>query len=130
MKPVLHLAPNENRCMKKTSANPIGPALAALAICSALSGCLPGPKYQKPSAPGATAPAYKESPANFKDAEGWKVATPQEGMLRGKWWEIFNDPELNALEDQMDINNQNIRFSFENYMAARAIIREQRAQLW
>ncbi|MBV8113664.1 MAG: efflux transporter outer membrane subunit [Silvibacterium sp.] len=116
--------------MKKTSANPIRPALAALALCSALCGCLPGPKYQKPSAPAATAPAYKESPANFKDAEGWKVAQPQEGMLRGKWWEIFNDPELNALEEQLDINNQNIKVNFENYMAARAVIREDRAQLW
>ena len=130
MKTALRLAPNENRCMKKTSANPIRPALAALALCSALCGCLPGPKYQKPSAPAATAPAYKESPANFKDAEGWKVAQPQEGMLRGKWWEIFNDPELNALEDQLEINNQNIRVSFENYMAARAVVREDKAQLW
>ena len=125
--------PSENRCMKQESANPVRSAFATvsvLALCGALCGCLPGPKYQKPAAPVATAPAYKESPANFKDADGWKVAQPQEGMLRGKWWETFNDAELNALEDQLEINNQNIKLYFENYMAARAVIKENQAQYW
>jgi NodT family efflux transporter outer membrane factor (OMF) lipoprotein len=49
-------------------------------------------------------------------------------MLRGKWWEIFHDPELNALEEQLDIDNQNIKLFFENYMTARAIVREARSQ--
>ena len=51
-------------------------------------------------------------------------------MLRGKWWEIYNDPELNALEEQLNINNQNIKQSFENFMAARAIVRQARAQFF
>jgi NodT family efflux transporter outer membrane factor (OMF) lipoprotein len=127
---VMRLVPNENRRMKKMSGKSIRTALPTLILCGTLCGCLPGPKYHKPSAPVATAPAYKESPANFKDADGWKVAQPQEGMLRGKWWEVFNDPELNALEDQLDINNQNIKLYVDNYLAARAIIAEQRAQLW
>jgi NodT family efflux transporter outer membrane factor (OMF) lipoprotein len=105
-------------------------ALCALALCGALAGCLPGPKYQKPSAPVPSAPGYKESTANFQDTEGWKVANPQDAMLRGKWWEIFNDPELNALEDQLEINNQNIKQYFENFLAARAMVREARAQYW
>ncbi|HZD47114.1 MAG TPA: hypothetical protein VE178_00090 [Silvibacterium sp.] len=116
--------------MKRTTTNPTPLALLALALTGILCGCLPGPKYQKPSAPVATAPAYKESPANFKDADGWKVAQPQEGMLRGKWWEIFNDPELNALEDQLEINNQNIKLYFDNLVAARAVISENKAQYW
>ena len=41
-------------------------------------------------------------------------------MLRGKWWEIYNDPELNALEEQLNINNQNIKQFFENFMVSRA----------
>ena len=49
-------------------------------------------------------------------------------MLRGNWWEIFHEPELNALEDQLNINNENIKLYFENYMEARALIREARAQ--
>jgi NodT family efflux transporter outer membrane factor (OMF) lipoprotein len=102
---------------------------AALSLL-AVTGCLPGPRYHTPSAPVATAPAYKESTANFQDADGWKVANPQDAMLRGKWWEIYQDPELNSLEDQLEINNQNIKISFENFMAARAMIREAKAQLW
>src|SRR5216684_6170040 len=77
----------------------------------------------------APAPAvYKESPTQFKETDGWKVAQPSDAMLRGKWWEIFKDPELNALEEQLNIDNQNIKQFFENFMAARAIVREARAQ--
>ncbi len=134
MKPALMRAvPSAKFCMKRMtlqSTRSIRPPLCALALCAALAGCTPGPKYHQPSAPMATAPSYKESPANFQDADGWKVAQPQDAMLRGKWWEIFNDPELNALEEQLDINNQNIKVSFENFMAARAMIREARAQYW
>ena len=101
--------------------------LGAAALLLMLSGCVVGPKYHPP-APQAPAAAYKESPANFKESEGWTVAQPADAKLRGKWWEIFNDPELNALEDQLDINNQNIKQSFENFMEARAVVREARAQ--
>src|SRR5580698_8765621 len=81
-----------------------------------LSGCMVGPKYHAPPPPpAAQAPAatYKESPA--PDADGWKVAQPQDAMLHGKWWEIYNDPELNALEERLNINNQNIKQFFENF---------------
>jgi NodT family efflux transporter outer membrane factor (OMF) lipoprotein len=130
---LMKLVAREKPCMKRMalkSTPSIHPALCALALCCALAGCTPGPKYHKPAAPVATAPSYKESTANFQDADGWKVAQPQDAMLHGKWWEIFNDPELNALEDQLDINNQNIKEFFENYMAARAMVREARAQYW
>jgi NodT family efflux transporter outer membrane factor (OMF) lipoprotein len=130
MKFIMGLFRSEKFCMKRMTPASIRSAASALLLCGFLSGCLPGPKYQKPSAPVPAAPAYKESTANFQDAPGWKVAQPQDAMLRGKWWEIFNDPELNALEDQLDINNQNIKLFFENYMAARALIREARAQYW
>jgi NodT family efflux transporter outer membrane factor (OMF) lipoprotein len=91
-----------------------------------LAGCVVGPKYHAPSTP--TPPAYKESPAQGKETGDWTVAQPEDAKLRGKWWEIFGDPELNALEEQLDINNQNIKQYFENYMAARALVREARAQ--
>jgi len=100
--------------------------LCTVALLLFLSGCVVGPKYHPP-APQAPA-AYKESPTNFKDNEGWMVAQPADAKLRGKWWEIFNDAELNALEEQLDINNQNIKQYFENFMEARAVVREARAQ--
>lgn len=106
-----------------------GIAIATLALVT-LAGCRVGPKYHPPAPPHATAPNYKESTVNFQDQPGWKVASPQDAMLRGNWWEIFHEPELNALEDQLNIDNQNIKQFFEQYMAARAVVAEARSQFW
>ena len=97
----------------------------------ALSGCMVGPKYHVPPAAAQAPPSsYKESPTQFQDTDGWKVAKPQDAMLRGKWWEIYSDPELNALEDQLDINNQTIKQYFENLVEARSLIAQARSQLY
>jgi NodT family efflux transporter outer membrane factor (OMF) lipoprotein len=101
-------------------------ALDAIVFCMTLSGCNVGPKYLPPAM--TAPPAYKESPAKFKETDGWAVAQPQDAALHGKWWEIYNEPELNALEDQINIDNQNIRQAFENFMEARALVREARSQ--
>jgi NodT family efflux transporter outer membrane factor (OMF) lipoprotein len=103
---------------------------ATLALLVLVSGCNVGPKYHAPTAPAVTAPNYKESTVNFKDQDGWKVASPQEATIRGNWWEIFNEPELNTLEEQLNANNQSIQVSYQNYMAARALIAEARSQYW
>jgi outer membrane protein TolC len=103
---------------------------SALLLCCWLTACTVGPKYHAPAPPPLAAKSYKESTVNFQDADGWKVASPQDAMLRGKWWEIFHNPELNGYEDQLEINNQNIKQAFENFMEARALIREARAQYW
>ncbi len=95
-----------------------------------LSGCRVGPKYHAPAPPAVTATNYKESTVNFKNAEGWKVANPQAALLHGNWWEVYHEPELNALEDQLNINNQNIKTYFENYMAARSVIAQARSLYW
>jgi NodT family efflux transporter outer membrane factor (OMF) lipoprotein len=100
-------------------------ASAAL-LCAMLAGCNVGPKYVPPAM--TAPPAYKESPEQFKETEGWTVAQPQDSTLRGKWWEIYNEPDLNALEEQLNIDNQNIREAFENFMEARALVREARSQ--
>ena len=118
---------------------PVGPSRRLLLLFSLIpfpfsllfiAGCNVGPKYHAPTPPQVTAPNYKESSVNFQDQPGWKVASPQDAMIRGNWWEIFNEPELNTLEDQLNINNQNIKVSFENFMAARAVIAEARSQYW
>ncbi len=103
--------------------------LAVLISIALLSGCNVGPKYATPAAPAA--PAFKESaPTEYKSAPPgtWKPAQPQDAVLKGKWWEMFNEPELNALEEQLDINNQNIAQYFQNFMAARAQVSEARSQ--
>jgi len=101
-------------------------ALPIAVVCAMLAGCNVGPKYLPPT---MTAPsAFKESLAQFKEAGGWTVAQPQDAVLRGKWWEIYNEPKLNSLEDQLNIDNQNIQQAFENFMQARALVREARSQ--
>jgi NodT family efflux transporter outer membrane factor (OMF) lipoprotein len=105
------------------------PGFVVIAIL--LAGCTVGPKYHKPVATVQPPPSsYKESPTNFTDSGDWKVAQPQDAMLHGKWWEIYNDPELNALEEQLNINNQNIKQAFENFMAARTLVAQARSQLF
>jgi NodT family efflux transporter outer membrane factor (OMF) lipoprotein len=96
------------------------------AFCVMAAGCNVGPKYRPPAMPAP--PAFKESFTQFKEADGWTVAQPQDSELRGKWWKIYNEPELNSLEDQLNIDNQNIRQAFENFMEARALVREARSQ--
>jgi NodT family efflux transporter outer membrane factor (OMF) lipoprotein len=100
------------------------------ACCLPLAGCTVGPKYHAPSGPTPSAANYKESTINFPNAEGWKVASPRDAMLRGNWWEIFGDPDLNALEQQLNINNQNIKQYFQQFMEARTLIVQARAQYW
>ncbi|MGA3046716.1 MAG: efflux transporter outer membrane subunit [Terracidiphilus sp.] len=103
-------------------------ALFTVVSFAMLAGCNVGPKYVPPAM--TAPPAFKESPEQFKETEGWTVAQPQDATLRGKWWEIYNDPELNALEEQLNVDNQNIRVAFENFMEARALVRQARSQFF
>jgi len=102
---------------------------AAALLCGALlfQGCDVGPKYNRPS---AQVPAtFKEvTPDDLKQMDGWKVAQPQDSALHGKWWEIFGDSQLNALEEQVNISNQNVAAAFASFMAARALVRQARSQ--
>jgi NodT family efflux transporter outer membrane factor (OMF) lipoprotein len=105
-----------------------GLAYAAAIGVLLLSGCNVGPKYVPPAAPAP--PAFKESaPAAYSTAlpGAWLPALPQDAALKGKWWEMFNEAELNSLEDQLNIDNQNIAQYFQNFMAARAQVSEARA---
>jgi NodT family efflux transporter outer membrane factor (OMF) lipoprotein len=97
-------------------------ALSLATICMAsvlfLAGCAVGPRYKRP--PVEVPPAYKE-------AGNWKTAQPSELSLRGNWWEIFQDPQLNALEQQVNISNQNLKAAQAQYTQARALLRYNRA---
>jgi NodT family efflux transporter outer membrane factor (OMF) lipoprotein len=91
--------------------------------------CDKAPKYATPSAPSS--PAYKEAPPEyFKETNDWKFAHPNDAVIRGKWWEVFNDAELNSLEEQLTQANQNVALAEANFRAARALVRESRSQLY
>ena len=89
-----------------------------------LVGCMVGPKYVKPSAP--LAPGFKET-ANGKEGDGWKIASPEDTLVRGKWWELYDDKILNELEEQVDPSNQTLKIAEANFRQARMAIRFNRA---
>ena len=91
---------------------------AAAGMLVLITGCSVGPDYVRP--PTAAPEAYKEN-------AGWKVAQPRDELPRGRWWEVYNDPQLNALVDQVDISNQNIAAAEANFRQALALIRVARA---
>ncbi len=93
-------------------------AVSAAALALWFGGCNLAPKYEKPSV---------ETPQAFKEAAGWKQAQPNDAARRGNWWEVFGDPQLNALEEHVSVSNQNIAAAFANFLAARAMVKEARA---
>jgi NodT family efflux transporter outer membrane factor (OMF) lipoprotein len=86
-----------------------------------LSACAPKVKYVQPTV--EVAPAFREN-------ADWKTAQPADDVLRGNWWELFGDPELNALEQQIDVSNQTLRAAAAQYAQARALVRGTRATLF
>src|ERR1022692_4670930 len=104
-------------------------ALPALLLISV--GCAVGPNYKRPSA--IAPPAFKEQPpVNFKEAEaaGWKQSQPGDAYSKGRWWELYNDAALNALEEQVSVSNQNVLQAEAQYQQARAAVHVARAALF
>ena len=102
---------------------------AVLACLLSASGCMVGPNYKRPPAPVPV--AYKEPPTTtYKEVDGWKPASPNDQLIKGKWWEVYNDPVLNGLEDQVAINNQNVLALEAQYRESRAATQVARAALW
>jgi NodT family efflux transporter outer membrane factor (OMF) lipoprotein len=89
-----------------------------------LSGCMVGPKYVKPAAP--LTPGFKET-TDWKEGDGWRIAKPEDALVRGKWWELYGDAKLNELEEQVDSSNQTLKIAEANLRQARAAIRFSRA---
>ena len=115
------------------------PAVAGSAALLLLAGCKPvGPNYNRPvfTAP----PTYKETGASSVQVPlapppnpaggGWQPATPSDGMLKGKWWEIYQDPQLNQLEERIATFNQGLHQAFETYLAAEDQTRSARSALY
>lgn len=86
-----------------------------------VNGCNVGPRYHTPPV---------QSPAAYKETDGWKLAQPKDDVLHGKWWELFDDPQLNALEQQVNVSNQNIAGAFASFLQARALVKQARAQYY
>jgi NodT family efflux transporter outer membrane factor (OMF) lipoprotein len=96
-------------------------AVLFLAARTLVSGCAVGPKYKVPAV--TAPPAYKES-------SNWKPAQPNEQQLGGNWWEIFQDPQLNTLELQINVSNQTLKAAVAQYQESRAALRYVRADYY
>jgi NodT family efflux transporter outer membrane factor (OMF) lipoprotein len=94
-------------------------SIALLLTSTLLTGCMVGPDYQKPSAPIS---------ATFKEAQGWKAASPQDELPKGPWWALYQDPQLDALVSQVQLNNQNVAVYAAQYQQALALVRQSRAE--
>ncbi|HTQ31448.1 MAG TPA: efflux transporter outer membrane subunit [Opitutaceae bacterium] len=95
--------------------------LAAACLVLAAGGCAVGPNYRRPQT---------AVPASFKEADGWKPATPNDAADRGPWWELFQDPILNQLEGEAIVSNQSLREAVANYEEARQLARADHATLF
>src|SRR5947209_5863941 len=92
------------------------------AICAVLlAGCTVGPKYRRPAA---------EVPPAYKELENWKPAQPNDQNLGGTWWTIFQDPQLDALELEVNVSNQNLKAAEAQFRQARAVLRYNRADYY
>ena len=100
------------------------PWLMIVGVAAIFAGCSFAPHYARPPV---------ETHAVFKENSGtniWKVAQPNDATVRSNWWTVFNDAELNSLEGQVAISNQNVAAAFANFLSARALVKEARAQLF
>lgn len=91
------------------------------AAAAALGGCTVGPKYARPAA---------EIPPTYKEAGNWKTAEPGDALLKGNWWEVFSDTQLNALEEKIAVSNQDLKAAQARFLEARAALRLSRSGLF
>ncbi len=105
----------------------LGKILLPAALGALWAGCSFAPKYSRPAV--ETPVTFKEdSGTNNVDTNLWQAAQPDDAVIRSNWWEMFNDPSLNALEVQVAVSNQNVVAAFENFLTAHAEVREAQAE--
>ncbi len=109
--------------------------IAAITLAAALSGCVVGPDYSRPSV--ETPLAYKQggvredSPGYVAARKkGWREARPADGVERGDWWRVFRDANLDRLIRLVDVDNQSLRQAVANYRQARALVASAQAALY
>jgi outer membrane protein TolC len=103
--------------------------LAAFGAGLALAGCNLAPHYERPQTDSSG--GFKEAvPNTTVYAQGWKLAEPNDAVLRGNWWELYHDRQLNDLEERVAISNQTIIAAEANYRVARAMVGEAQASLF
>lgn len=97
------------------------PPVLVLALGLALAGCAVGPDYRRPEV---------NTPAAFRQAEGWKAAQPADALERGAWWELYGDATLSQLQERLETANQSLAQALAQYRQAQALARGARASFF
>jgi multidrug efflux system outer membrane protein len=87
---------------------------AALLMACSLAGtlgCTVGPRYKRPAA---------QVPDTWKGEGPWQAAAPQDAIPKGAWWQIFHDPQLDHLEQDVLQANQSLSAAQDRLAQARA----------
>lgn len=108
------------RRLRAIPSHATGSVLAALAALT-VSACAIGPDYKRPAV---------DTGVVFKEAEGWKLAHPSDALDRGDWWTVFNDPQLDSLEKQVEVSNQNLIQAEAAYRQAQALVAQTQATIF
>ena len=117
---------DSNRIERRTGIARAVSLTAASSIFLFVAGCTVGPKYVRPAV--QTPAAYKELPQPAPPAsESWRTAEPKDNATRGKWWKVFNDPQLDELEEKASVSDRQIVAAADNFLAARAMVRQARS---
>jgi NodT family efflux transporter outer membrane factor (OMF) lipoprotein len=96
---------------------------AAASLVLLLAGCMVGPDYVRP-------PPDPPAPAQYKELAGWRPAAPADTAPKGNWWAAFHDPLLDQLEPLVQVSNQTVQASYQNYLQALALVRAANASLY
>ena len=115
------MKPAHNTAFMENLFKPAWPVTLLAFALFPLSGCTVGPNYHTPTA---------QIPSAYKEAAGWKPAEPNDQNLGGDWWTVFQDPQLNDLELQVNVSNQNLKAAEAQYQQARAVLRYNRADYY
>ena len=91
-----------------------------LLVCFCLAAARCGPKYVRPTA---------DMPSDYKENTNWKTAQPGDESAKGKWWEVYQDLQLNELEEKVDVSNQSLKAAQAQFLQARAAVRITRSSL-
>src|SRR5437016_12523421 len=113
-------SPRKISVIKKRRRVVSGGVLIAIAVFQ-FTGCAVGPKYHTPTV---------QAPPAYKEVGDWKPAQPNDQNLGGEWWKIFQDPQLDTLELQVNVSNQNLKAAEAQYQQARAALRYNRADYY
>ncbi|MGE5537772.1 MAG: efflux transporter outer membrane subunit [Gemmatimonas sp.] len=97
------------------------PRLSLVLAAVTLAGCTVGPDYRRPAAP---------VPAAYKELDGWKVAQPRTAASNAPWWSVYGDPVLDQLEQQVEVNNENLKAAEAAFRQASAVVAQTRAGLF